>query len=300
MKHAVLSGWLIALTVFTGAHAQSSLSTLATSSFPVMYSAGHEARAAEIALRIEQAMNYHHALLGFRPEITLLVLSEADWAANTPFDVVYGMPHYVDAGKKLILAAEDNAFWQGFFPPMDQLPPTLRQQIQSVYGGPDGRVSARPFFDLLAIHELGHAFHFQAGLHMQRKWMGELFCNIFLHTYIARQEPEQLPALTAFPAIVVGGGTSDMTYTSLQDLQDHYMELVEKMPRNYGWYQCRFHIAAVGIYDVDGPTAILNLWNALMDDKAIDTDSALADYLEERGVPGVARLIRNWEKDMIR
>ena len=288
------------LTILAHAQAPATLRTLTTRSFPVLFSAGHEERAAEISLRIEQAMNYHQMLLGFRPEITLLVLGEADWAANTPYAVVYGMPHYIDAEKKLVLAAEDNPFWQGFFPPMDQLPPPLREQIQSAYGGPDGRASARPFFDLLAIHELGHAFHFQAGLQMQRNWMGELFCNMFLHTYIAEKESGQLSALTVFPAMVVGGGTSAMTHTSLQDLQDHYMELAEKMPRNYGWYQCRFHVAAVGIYDVDGPAACLNLWDALMDDAVLDTDSALADYLEERGVPGVAMLIRNWEKDMVR
>ncbi len=288
------------LAALTVAQPRSPLKTLTTRSFPVMYSAGHEARAAEISLRIEQAMTYHKSLLGFRPEISLLVLSEADWAANTPYAVVYGMPHYVDTEKKLILAAEDNAFWRSFFPPMDQLPPPLREQIRSAYGGPDGQVSARPFFDLLAIHELGHAFHFQAGMQMQRNWMGELFCNIFLHTFIAEKEPGQLPALTAFPAMVVGGGTKEMTYTSLQDLQDHYMELAETMPRNYGWYQCRFHVAAVSLYDVDGPTACLNLWDALMQDNPIGTDEDLAGYLDEHGVPGVAKLIRNWEKDMIR
>ena len=52
---------------------------------------------------------------------------------------------------------------------------------------------------LLALHELGHAFHQQGGLKMHRNWMGELFCNILLHTYIAENEPEQLPALTVLP-----------------------------------------------------------------------------------------------------
>jgi hypothetical protein len=75
------------------------------------------------------------------------------------------------------VAAEDNALWKSFIPPSEQLPPSLAAQIKEVYSKDDA-LTMQPFFDLLALHELGHAFHQQAGLTMQRKWMGELFCNI--------------------------------------------------------------------------------------------------------------------------
>jgi len=46
---------------------------------------------------------------------------------------------------------------------------------------------------------------------MQRLWMQELFCNIMLHTYIAENEPQNLPALELFPEMVVSGGRMAMS-----------------------------------------------------------------------------------------
>ena len=121
----------------------------------------------------------------------------ADWARYKKFPV-YGMPHYND-DRTLVLAAEDNAFWKSYIPPLEQLPEDLREQIRKVYSRPDGSLSMQAFFDLLAIHELGHAFHMQAGLTTQRKWMGELFVNILLHTYIAENEPGAIACTDTFP-----------------------------------------------------------------------------------------------------
>jgi hypothetical protein len=41
-------------------------------------------------------------------------------------------------------------------------------------------------------------------------------------------------------------------------------------------------------------------WCRWRQEHSRDTDEDLATALEERGVPGVARIIRNWENDMIR
>jgi len=276
------------------------LESLAGTSFPVYFSPGHEARAVSMSRRIESAMHYHEELLGFRPGISLLVLGESDWTANTPYAVVYGMPHYVEEEGKLILAAEDNEFWQSFFPPAGSLPPGLQEAVRAAYSTADGRLSAQPFFDLLAIHELGHAFHLQAHLDMRRKWMGEFFCNLFLHAYIAQREPDQLPALTVFPSMVVNSGTEGLLHTSLADLQARYNELATEMPRNYGWYQCRLHFASALLYDRDGPAVCRNLWEALRSPGLAGTDEELAATLRERNASGVADVILNWERDMVR
>ncbi len=113
------------------------------------------------------------------------------------------MPHYGD-NQTLYVAAEDNAFWRSFIPPVDELPAEQSKLISETYSDNKGGLTMEPFFDLLAIHELGHAFHIQDSLMMQRKWMGELFANILLHTYIAENEPHLLPALIVFPEMVVG------------------------------------------------------------------------------------------------
>jgi hypothetical protein len=258
----------------------------------VYYSKGHEQRALSIAARLDNAIVYNHGLTGFKPAVTMLILSAADWGNYTKFPV-YGMPHYND-DKTLIVAVEDNAFWKSFVPSLEQLPEELREPLKKNYSLPDGSLSMQAFFDLLAIHELGHAFHMQAGLTMQRKWIGELFVNILLHTYIAENEPEQLPALTLFPKMVVAGGTKGFQYTSLKDIEERYDEIGQQHPQNYGWYQCRWHAAAVGIYNAGGKFLFIKLWDALKEQKEILNETALVSFLEKRVDKTVADIMRHW------
>ena len=262
------------------------------------HSAGHQQRAASITGRVEKAITWHEQQLGFRPTVTLLILGPADWTTYTKSGAVYGMPHYTN-DKTLIVAAEDNAFWKSFIPPMDQLPAPLREQVSRVYKTGDS-ISMQGFFDLLAIHELAHAFHLQDSLSMQRKWMGELFANIFLHTYIAENEPGSLPALTLFPEMVVASGTKGFQYTSLSDVHERYGEIAQRHPRNYGWYQCRWHAAAAAIYTAGGKKVCKELWNALKMKKEIRTDNALADFLAINVDKSLSDLIRNWDRDTVK
>ncbi|RYF85106.1 MAG: hypothetical protein EOO00_14475, partial [Chitinophagaceae bacterium] len=198
------------------------------------YSPGAEARAKNIAGFMERSATYFQKEIGFTPTATLYILAPPHWKeyAAKPLENVYGFPHNLD-NYRLVIAAEDNDFWRSFLPPVDQLPPAVASQVKIAYGKPDGSYSMMPFFDLLALHELGHSYTGQAGLKMQRKWMGELFVNIMLHTYIAEQQPELLPALEAFPGMVVGGGSAGYTFTSLADFEKLY-ETMGMGPKNYG------------------------------------------------------------------
>jgi hypothetical protein len=271
-----------------------SLKALKDHSFKAFYSEGNEMRAVSIASRIDKAITYHQQLLGFRPTVKLLILNPADWAKYTSGQMVYGMPHYTD-DKTLVVAAQDNPFWKSFVPPLEQLPEALRTQIQKAYTMPDGSLSMQAFFDLLAIHELGHAFHLQPGLTMQRKWMGELFPNIFLHTYIAEKEPESLAALTLFPQMVIAAGKKEYKYTTLNDIEERYKEIGLKFPKNYGWYQSRWHKAAADIYIAGGKQVLIKLFNALKSNKEILTDDQLVKFLETSADKSVADVMRNWD-----
>lgn len=299
MQQSIFLSVLFALFLVQPAKAQpfDKLTILKDHSVQAYYSPGHEQRAASIVLRVDKAMAYFQQLLNFRPSVTLLVLSAADWNSYT--SAVYGMPHYKN-DKTLIVAAEDNAFWKSFLPAQGQLPEGLREQIQTVYRSGDSSLSMQAFFDLLAIHELGHAFHFQGGLTMQRKWMGELFVNILLHTYIAENEPELLPALTLFPRMVVSGGSKEFVYTSLTDIEERYNEIGQQYPKNYGWYQCRWHSAAAGIYDAAGKQVCRKLWDALKSKKEILTDKELVSFLATETDNSVADMMRNWDRDTIK
>lgn len=301
MKLHGFNAIMITLTLASYAKSQSldSLNQLKNHDFKVYYSAGHQQRAETIASRVEKAIVFNGDLLDFKPTITLIILSAKDWNVYTSFQVVYGMPHYNEKNQRLIVAAEDNEFWQSFLPPLDQLPNDLRNSIQRTYTNEAGALSMQPFFDLLAIHELGHAFHTQGALTMQRNWMGELFVNILLHTYIAEKEPEQLPALTIFPRMVVAGGVKGFKYTSLQEVHEHYSEIVKQYPRIYGWYQCRWHAAAAGIYDEGGKQVLRKLWDALKDQKEILSDEELVNFIGTKADKNISDMITHWDRDNI-
>ncbi|WP_242929105.1 hypothetical protein [Pontibacter vulgaris] len=298
MKPYILLSMVVALLLAQPAEAQQykQLHALNNHKAQVYYSAGHADRANTIATRVDKAMSYYQQLLGFKPTVTLLILSPDDWTKYTNVPVVYGMPHYAD-DKTLVMAAEDNAFWKSFIPPLDQLPQDLSDQLKSAYQDEKGNLSMQPFFDLLALHELGHAFHFQAGLNMQRKWLGELFANTLLHTYVAEKEPKSLPALTLFPQMVVGSGAKEYTYTSLHDVDQRYDEIGQKHPKNYGWYQSRWHMAAGQIYDAGGKLVSRQLWNALKSEEKKLNDHQLLTVLEKQAHKSYADMVKNWDRD---
>jgi hypothetical protein len=257
------------------------------------YSNGSKEQAEIMATRCDNVITFYNPLINFEPTVTLLVLSPEDWSKYTDFPV-YGMPHYNDS-QTLIVASDDNAFWKSFIPPLDQLPSELAEQITNAYLDTNNSLSMRGFFDLLAIHELGHAYHIQGGLRMQRKWMGELFSNIFLHTYIAEMEPELLPALTVFPQMVVTStNKEELKYTTLVELESNYDILGQQFPQNYGWYQCRWHIAAGNIYDAGGIIAFQNLWKTLKDQQESLNDEEFALLLANDVDQSVADMQLNW------
>lgn len=258
-------------------------------SIKAYYSPGNEERAKIIVGRCERTIEYVKGLVGFSPKVSLFILNPDHWEKYATFPV-YGMPHYPD-NEKLIIASEDNDFWRSFIPPLDQLPLDLADNIKKAYTTPDGELSMMAFFDLLALHELGHGFHEQGGLTMQRLWMQELFCNIMLHTYIAENEPTNLPALEVFPEMVVAGGTNGYEFSSLADFEKHYDNMD---PRNYGWYQSRLHVAGKNIYNAGGQRAFVRLWEELKENKNKMTDDQFASFLNKNVNEEVAKVQTDW------
>jgi len=262
----------------------------------VYYSDGEQDKASQMAIHIDKVMSFYDEVLDYRPEVTLLILSPEDWGKNTTFPV-YGMPHYSD-NQTLIVASEDNAFWKSFILPLNALPKETADLIQTTYSKPNSSLSMEPFFDLLALHELGHAYHIQGGLKMQRKWMGEFFSNIFLHTYVAENEPKLLPALTVLPKVMIGQiDQSSLKYTSLEDLELYYDEIGQRYPNNYGWYQFRWHYAAGTIYDAGGLDILKKLWIALKDEKGTLNDSEFINLLSQQVHKSVADVPLKWDKN---
>ncbi|MEH6763034.1 MAG: hypothetical protein V7655_00920 [Aequorivita antarctica] len=260
------------------------------------YSQGQEERANSIAVFMDNAGTYFQKEIGFTPKTTLYILAPQDWKdfAAKPLQEVYGFPHNVDSGH-LVIAAEDNDFWRSFLPPIEQLPSPIATEVIKAYGKPDGSFSMMPFFDLLALHEMGHSYTAQAGLKMHNYLMGELFVNIMLHAYIAEKQPELLSALEAFPNMVVGAGTAAYKYTSLKDFEELYPTL-GMGPKNYGWYQSKLHSAAKDIYNSAGKEVLQKLWKALENHQEEMNVEAFISMLNKEVHPSVANVYLEWNK----
>src|SRR5215211_8558497 len=128
--------------------------------FPVLFSAGAQARTKRVAARCERAHHYLKGVLEFDPTLRLLVLSPEDWAEYAAVQT-YGMPHSAE-GQTLVVGAATTDFFQSIGRMLDDvLTPEQRAEMEAFYGTVEGKISMAPFADLLVVHELGHLFHEQ-------------------------------------------------------------------------------------------------------------------------------------------
>ena len=295
MKQNIIFLTLLLLTKIVFSQTYNGLQKMDGVSQKVYFSASARERAIKISDNVAKAEIYFEKKLKVHPDYTLLVLSPSDWKIYAHPNAIYGIPHYLPDGR-LVVAAENNDFWKRNIPPIDKLPEALVKKLRGTYLDKNGEVNLTDFFDLLAVHELGHAFQKAAGMLGQRNWLNELICNVLLHTFIAENSPGLIPALTVFPQVTVAGFPPDrLKYTSLEDFEMYYNDIAQKNPDNYGWYQCRFHVVAGQIYDSGGVVAMNNLWTALLIHKAKLSDQELTNLLKKTH-PALEQAITNWNK----
>jgi len=112
-----------------------------------------------------------------------------------------------------------------------------------------------------------------------------------LHTYIAENEPSNLPALEVFPEMIVAAGANGYRYTSLSDFEKYYNNMD---PKNYGWYQCQLHVAGKNIYNAGGRNIFIQLWKGLKENTNEMTDEQFASFLNKKVNSEVAKVQTGW------
>lgn len=261
-------------------------------SFPVLFSAGAEARAEQVAEPCERAFHYLKDVLEFTPSFRLLVLSPEDWATHAGFPL-YGMPHTA-GGDTLVVGDGPADFWQGVVRMLDDvLTSAQRAELEDVYGAVDGRLDIAPFADLIVIHELGHLFHEQVPFSFPRLWLMELFANFCLHAYIVEREPDLLPMWLTLPERMTALPAERVQHRSLDDFERLYVGVG---PENYVWYQFGLVVAVKSIYDAAGVDALWRLYRTFATHENGLTDRELAGLLNERVHPAAAQVMRTWPK----
>ena len=240
---------------------------------PTFASAGLEERAKAVGVIASDSYDYLAGLLGFRPEVQVLVVSEADWAkvSETP---LYGLPNASNG--TLVVAGTEAPFWSSF---IEMAGPDGHADLAAVYGASDGSIRLGSFMDLIAVHEVAHVFH-EGSQHFPRLWLQELFANLCLHAWVAERSPDQLATLLTMPRLGAKAPPEAFDYRTRDDFERLYSNVGGP---NYVWFQFRLQMEAAALYDRAGSAAVRRLFEAFRLD-----DAALARKLDAEVDPGLA------------
>ena len=284
----------------------SELSKLDGYPFEVRYSDGSLVRARAAANVAANAYIYFSRLFGaVEPDIAVIVAGEADWSGNGP----YGLPFFRDDAGEIrpgivLMPAGGGDFWKEIGQDIRDASPRGYAKLLATYPDGAGGLDLQPFFDLITIHELGHAFEVLGDLRLPTFWLSEIFVNLAMHAFVATQLPASLPTLEVLPT--VGAGSRKLAarmraegYSTLEELQAHYTGGGDSMnPLNYVWYQYRWLQLAAKMFEVDGEDGLVRFWDCFHSTDRVNADEAtaasLAPLLTTEVSPILGRAVRDW------
>ncbi len=274
--------------------------------FEVRYSDGSLVRARAAADVAAGAYVYFSRLFAaVEPDIAVIVAGEADWSGNGP----YGLPFFRDDADEIrpgivLMPAGGGDFWKEIGQDIRDASPRGYAKLLATYPDGKGGLDLQPFFDLITIHELGHAFEVLGDLRLPTFWLSEIFVNLAMHAFVATQLPVSLPTLEVLPT--VGAGSRKLAarmraegYSTLEELQAHYTGGDDSMdPLNYVWYQYRWLRLAAKMFEVDGEDGLVRFWDCFHSTDRVNaseaTAASLASLLTTEVSPTLGRAVRDW------
>jgi hypothetical protein len=275
--------------------------------FEVRYSDGALGRARAAAELAAGAYAYFSQLFApVEPDIAVVVADENDWPDPGP---PYGLPFFRDAAGEIrpgivVMSAGGGDFWIGIAEDIRQASPRGYAKLRATYPDGAGGVDLQPFFDLITVHELGHAFEVLGHLCLPTFWLSEIFVNLALHAFVATRLPASLPTLEVLPT--VGAGSRRLAtrmrsegYSTLDELQLHYTGGDQPMsPLNYVWFQHRWLRLAAKMFDTDGEDGLVRFWNCFHATDRVNageaTAASLAPLLSTEVSETLGRAVRDW------
>jgi len=274
--------------------------------FEVRYSDGSLVRARAAADVAADAYVYFSRLFsGVEPDIAVIVADEADWESGQP----YGLPFFNDDDGQIrpgivVMPAGSGDFWIAMGHDLHEASPRGYTRLLATYPDGAGGLDLQPFFDLVTIHELGHAFEMLGDLRLPTFWLGEIFANLALHAFVATRQPESLNTLEVLSTVGaqsprLGARMRAEGYSTLEDLEAHYTGGDDPMsPLNYVWYQYRWQRLAAKVFDSDGEDGLVRLWECFHATDRLNsgevTAASLAALLRTEVSETLGRAIQDW------
>jgi hypothetical protein len=274
--------------------------------FEVRYSDGSLVRARAAAdVAADAYVYFSHLFSAVELDIAVVVLDERDWSGSLPF----GLPFFRDDAGEIrpgivVMPAGGGDFWIAMAQELRDASPRGYAKLLARYPDGVGGLDLQPFFDLITIHELGHAFEGLGDLRLPTFWLSEIFVNLALHAFVATRRPASLPTLEVLST--VGAGSRKLAarmraagYSTLDELQAHYTGSDDSMsPLNYVWFQYRWQRLAAKVFDADGEDALVRLWECFHSpDRANESEvtaASLAPLLTTEVSRTLGRAVRDW------
>ncbi len=284
----------------------SELARLGGYPFEVRYSDGALARARAAADIAADAYVYFSRLFSaVEPDIAVVVADEVDWTSSGP----YGLPFFRDDAGEIrpgvvVMPAGAGDFWIAMAQDLREASPRGYAKLLAAYPDGAGGLDLQPFFDLITIHELGHAFEVLGDLRLPTFWLSEIFVNLALHAFVATQLPASLPTLEVLST--VGAGSQKLAarmraegYSTLEELHAQYTGSDDSMnPLNYVWFQYRWQRLAAKMFRVDGEDGLVRFWHCFHSTDRVNageaTAASLAPLLTTEVSPTLGRAVRDW------
>jgi hypothetical protein len=274
--------------------------------FEVRYSDGALVRAMAVAEVAAATYVYFSRLFSaVEPDIAVIVADETDWSSRQP----YGLAFFNDDVGQIrpgvvVMPAGAGDFWTAISQDLREASPRGYVKLLATYPDGAGGVDLQPFFDLITIHELGHAFETLGDLRLPTFWLSEIFVNLAMHAFVATRLPASLPTLETLPT--VGAGSRKLAarmraegYSTLDELQAHYTGGDQPMsPLNYVWFQYRWHRLAAKVFDADGEDGLVRFWDCFHATDRVyagePTVASLASLLGSQVSQTLGRAVREW------
>jgi hypothetical protein len=227
-----------------------------------------------------------------------------DWSGSLP----YGLPFFRDDAAEIrpgivVTPAGGGEFWIEIAQDLHDASPRGYAKLLATYPDGAGGVNLQPFFDLITIHELGHAFETLGDLRLPTFWLSEIFVNLALHAFVAIRRPASLPTLEVLPT--VGARSRRLAarmraegYSTLEELQAHYAGSDEPIgPLNYVWFQYRWQRLAAKMFEIDGEDGLVRFWDCFHATDRVNigaTAASLAPLLTAEVSPTLGRAVQGW------
>lgn len=233
---------------------------------PVLYSKNYKVRAETIQKLVEKcAAFYTSKFRDTKFDIQIMVLTHDDWyKIHLERESDYGMPNCIPEIGKLFIAADKKA-------------------VGELFGETDTTSDTHlSRFDVIALHELGHAF-LQRCHHL---YTGKLWTDEFLASYFATcflKEHKNYPLLPQ-----VGETGYHPPHRTLTDFERLYADVGA---RNYGWYQGQFQNLGYKFY----PKYKTELLEKFIDNYSADGQKLEPLALLQQLEPGI---MNQWLKKM--